>query len=42
MKKAKNILKISYGIDISSDDFAASYGVFYSDHGKRSNKHQEI
>jgi transposase len=31
MKKAKNILKISYGIDISSDDFAASYGVFYSD-----------
>jgi transposase len=31
MKKAKNILKISYGIDISSEDFAASYGVFYSD-----------
>jgi transposase len=31
MKKAKSILKISYGIDISSDDFAASYGVFYSD-----------
>jgi transposase len=31
MKKAKNILKISYGIDISSGDFAASYGVFYSD-----------
>lgn len=31
MIKVKNILKISYGIDISSDDFAASYGVFYSD-----------
>lgn len=31
MKKAKNILKISYGIDISSDDFAASYGILYSD-----------
>ena len=31
MKKAKSILKISYGIDISSDDFSASYGVFYSD-----------
>jgi transposase len=31
MKKDKNTLKISYGIDISSDDFAASYGVFYSD-----------
>lgn len=31
MKKAKNILRISYGIDISSDDFAASYGIFYSD-----------
>ena len=31
MKKEKNILRISYGIDISSDDFAASYGVIYSD-----------
>lgn len=31
MKKAKNILKISYGFDISADDFSTSYGVFYSD-----------
>ena len=31
MKKAKSIIKISYGIDISSDDFTASQGIYYSD-----------
>ena len=31
MKKAKNIIRISYGIDISSDDFTASQGIYYSD-----------
>ena len=29
MKKVKNIIRISYGIDISSQDFVASYAVFY-------------
>ncbi|MFA7362080.1 MAG: hypothetical protein WC139_13690, partial [Candidatus Kapaibacterium sp.] len=31
MKKAKSIIRISYGIDISSDDFTASQGIYYSD-----------
>jgi len=30
MKKVKNIIRISYGIDVSSEDFAASYGMFYN------------
>lgn len=31
MKKVKRIIRISYGIDVSSDDFAASCGLFYDD-----------